>query len=56
MLQAGPRERERERERGSGGLGCSRREGVMRLPLEGSPAMPKARSAAESSAAGAEPT
>lgn len=41
---------ERERARGSGGLGCSRREGVMRLPLEGSPVMPNACSAAVSRA------
>ena len=47
-LQAGSCERERER--GSGGLGCSRREGVMREPLEGNPEMPNASSAAASSA------
>lgn len=39
----------RERDCCSGCLGCSRREGVMRLPLEGSPKMPNACSAAASS-------
>lgn len=36
-------------ERPRGGLGCSSREGVMRLPLEGRPEMPKACRAASSS-------